>query len=211
MNNQLTNRTIRHYLPIIQAIYASMEVSQLTYDIADQKERLSFLFLEKEFDGSKLHHAINLIGVWLKGTKFKAFSSTIEKIDKKASWNELLEILDQKILEYGNDVAIIEIVLKSNGRITRQFGDQKLTHDFEDDGMKKNILINLASKADFSKTSHIQAVIGSMTSESTSKIIGRINSILENKLKLPKQCKFVESKQGSGYRINPIYNLLIVD
>lgn len=117
----------------------------------------------------------------------------------------------QKILEYQNDVPVIVLTLSRNGRITRSVDGTTFEHDFESDGFKKEILFMLLENNDHVPTSEIKRRTGSKSIESVSKTIAAINTILKIKLQLPTKGKVIESKRASGYRLNPLYNIVIAN
>ncbi len=211
MEQQLAHRTVEHYLPILQAIVASLEVSCATDDKLESRTSLHFLYLEKEFGFSKLLHATHLLEVWLKGSNFEMQPLRILKKDKSVKWADLFTLLNEKMTDYHNGNPVIEISIARNGHTVRQVGTQQLVHDFGSDGNKKEILTRLAKVGDFIKTEDIQKMIGSKSVESVAKTIRAINAVLRMKLQLPQKQKLIDAKRGSGYRINPIYNVICLD
>jgi hypothetical protein len=210
METQLARRTVEHYLPVLQAIYASLEVCLATTDM-DRTDSLHFFYLEKEFGISKLSHVARLLENWLAGSKFEMRGLRIYKKDKNAKWSELMDFLDGKLIGYQNGAPVIQLTLSQNGRAVRDVGGKKLTHDFGSTGLKKNLIRLLVNCGDYVKISDIQKMIESKSEESVAKIILAINTAVRLKLQLPQTHKLIDSKRGSGYRINPIYNVILVD
>ncbi len=212
METQLARRTVEQYLPVIRAIYASLEVSVTAASQLENKDDLYFSYLEKEFGMSSLLHAGYLLELWFKDSPdFEIKHVTFHKKNKKAKWADLFKLLDAKIIEYQNGTPIFGVGIHRNGRIVREFMGQKLVHDFGTDGLKKEIIFYLVERGDFTRTGEIQKIIGSKSVESVTKIILSINTILRTKFQLPQDHKFIDSKRGSGYRINPIYNVIRLD
>lgn len=211
METQLTRCSIEHYLPIIRAIYASLEVSLAPDDRLENRDFLIFSYLEKEFGISKLLHVTHLLDIWLKGSKFEMKPMRFHKVDKNARWADLLELLDKKIKEYQNDVPIIEIGISRNGRVVRTVAGHEFVHDFKADSIKRVIIASLRDCGGYMKRVSIKSATGSTSIESVSKLIRSINDVLGGKLRLPPKHKFIENKHGSGYRINSIYNLIQID
>lgn len=210
MKQQISRRTIEQYLPVIKAIYAFFEVQIVTYEDLDKKDELHFFYLEKDFGMQKLLIVGYIFDKWLEGSDFICNKLCIVKTNKKAKWLGFIQLLDKKIDEYRNDINIIEISLTSHGIIYREINGNRYKYDFKDDGLKNKIIAFLAEQNDFVKTVVIQKHIKSTNAKSLSEAVRQINSIVEQKLKLPKAQRMIESKRGAGYRINPLYNIILV-
>lgn len=167
-------------------------------------------FLEKEFGSSRLRYATMLIGIWLQGTKFVERGFAFFREDDTAKWSEMINVIHAKILEYHNDVPLIALTLSSSGRMTREVNGSVLTHDFEGDSLRIGMLKLLPNDGEYIKTELIRSIIESKSAASVSKMVEATNAISSKKLQLPKGRDLIESKRGLGYRINPIYNLVIV-
>ncbi len=212
MESIFARRTIKEYLPVIEAIYASLDVSYQTHTVdIEKRDSLRFVHLERDFGTGKLLHAGNIISVWLRSSRFKVEGLNFHKIDKEAKWADFFKILDTQIVEYQNGAAIIQLTISSAGRTVREISGKELVHDFADEGMKKEIIFNLLDRRGFMQNLEIQNIVGSKSKESVAKIIGKINSSLGSALQLPPKQHIIESKRGSGYRINPIYNVIRLD
>ncbi len=210
MEQQISRRTVERYLPVIKAIIASFELEIKAYRDLD-KDNLHFFYLEKEFGGSKLLRASLILRIWLEGSGFVCNGFIIMKEDKVAKWVDLINIINKKIDEYKDDINIIEISLTSNGMIFRNINGMRYSYDFKNDGLKKRIIVFLAEQNDFVQTAAIQKYVKSTNVKSFSDAIRQINSIMEQKLKLPKAQNLIQSKRGSGYRINPLCNIILTD
>lgn len=208
MTKPFSRHTIDEYLPEIKGICAGIEVELTRHDL-DHLLELQPLPALKQYGRLKINYAMMLLNVWLNDTAFNTKHSFFQKNDVTAKWSDMLEIINGKIHEYQNDVPVIALHLYRNGRIRRSVDDSILEHNFEDDGFKKGILFALWEQGDYVKTADLKRHLGSKSSESVSKMIGSINDILKEKLQLPKNQKLIESKRGSGYRLNALYNIVV--
>jgi hypothetical protein len=148
---------------------------------------------------------------WLNGSDFTTRHFYLQKKDKSAKWADMIAILNAKILEYQNDTPVIVLSVSRSGRITRTIDGTVLEHEFESDGFKKDILFMLHEHDGYMPTREIQKRLGSKSAESVSKTIAAINTVLRIKLQLPKKQDVIESKRASGYRLNPLYNIVIIN
>jgi len=211
MEEKLSKRTIEQYLPVLKAIYASFEVQIKTYDSLDKKDRLQFFYMEKEFSVSQLLHAGNILHLWLEGSDFDCEKLYFLKSNTNARWIDFIKIFDKKLDEYRDDPNIIEISLSADGVISRQINGKEFSHDFKNDGLKTQIIILLTNSSNYTTTTEIQRVTKSKNIKSLSEAIRRINELTEQKIKLPKNKNLIISKRGSGYKINPLYNVITID
>lgn len=207
--SQFSRHTIAEYFPEIKGICACLEVEMARHDL-DKLSQLQPLPAIEQYGRSKIVYAMMLINEWLEGSSFKTHVYFLQKTDKNARWADMLKILNTKILEHQNDASIIVLHLYRNGRITRSIDDAILDHDFES-GLKKEILITLLEEEGYMKTKDIQKRTGSKSTEVVSKTIAGINGILRIRLQLSKDQDVIESKRGSGYRLNPVYNVVITN
>ncbi len=205
-----SRHTIAEYLPEIKGICASIEVEMAKHDL-DGLSELQPLPAIEQYGRSKIVYTMMLINEWLKDTPFSTHSIYLKKNDKGARWEDMLKMLNTKILEYQNDVSIIVFNLSRNGRITRTINDVVLEHDFSSDGFKKELLSALLENGGYIKTRDLQKKIGSKSAESVAKTIAAINTALRSKLQLPQKQKVIESKRSSGYRLNPLYNIVLAN
>jgi len=206
----LSPRTIEVYLPALRKVYSSLQVFLAAHP-EPESEWLRFSYLENEFGSSHLFHVSHLLSVWLKDSPFKMQHFFIWKKDKSTKWVDFFSILDRKLVEYENGFPVIALSIDRHGRMTREIGGQTLTHDFETDGQKKEIIFLLIGRRDFMKTAEIQDSVGAKSIASVEKTLKAINSVLKRKLQLPDSKKLIESKRGSGYRIDRIYNVVRPD
>ncbi|MFA6896851.1 MAG: hypothetical protein WCQ96_01040 [Patescibacteria group bacterium] len=211
MEQQISRRTVKQCLPVINAVYAFFEVQIVAYENLEKKDELCFFHLEKDFGIPKLLSVGYIFGEWLEGSDFICNKLCIVKTNKKAKWLDFIRLLDKKINGYKVDTNIIEISLASNGMIFRNINGMRYSYDFKNDGLKKRIIAFLAEQNDFVQTAAIQKYVKSTNVKSFSDAVGQINSIMEQKLKLPKAQNLIKSKRGSGYRINPLYNIILTD
>ena len=208
--SQFSRHAIAEYLPEIKGICAAIEVEMAKYDL-DGLLQLQPLSAIEQYGRSKIVYTMMLINEWLKDTPFKTHIYFLQKKDKNTKWADMLKILNAKILEYQNDVPVIVLTLSRTGRITRSVDGTTLEHDFESDGFKKDILFMLHEHDGYVPTLDIQKRLGSKSTESVSKTIAAVNAVLRVKLQLPKKQDMIESKRGSGYRLNPMYNIVITN
>lgn len=207
---QFSRHTIAEYLPEIKGICASVEVEMSKHDL-DGLSEIQPLPAIEQYGRSKIVYAMMLIHEWLNDSNFTTRHFYLQKKDKSAKWTDMLAILNTKILEYQNDAPVIILSLSRNGRITRTVDGTILEHDFESEGLKKEILYTLYEHDGYMQTREIQKRIRSKSTESVSKTIAAINTVLRSKLQLPKEHDVIESKRGSGYRLNTLYNIVIVN
>lgn len=208
MTKVLSRHTIDEYLPEIKGICAGIEVELTRHDL-DHLLELQPLPALEQYGRLKINYAMMLLNVWLNDTAFTTKHSFFQKNDVTAKWSDMLQIINGKIHEHQNDVPVIALHLYRNGRIRRTVDDSTLEHNFEDDGFKKGILFALFERDDYLKTADLKRHLGSKSSESVSKMIAAINDTLKEKLQLPKNKKLIESKRGSGYRLNALYNIVV--
>ncbi len=206
--SQFSRHTIAEYLPEIKGICASVEVEMARHDL-DGLLQLQPLPAIEQYGRSKIVYAMMLVGEWLKDTPFSTHSTYLKKNDKGARWADMLKILNAKILEYQNDVPVIVLNLSRSGHITRTVDGSTFEHDFESDGFKKEILVMLHENDGYVQTKDLKQRTGSKSTESVAKTIAAINNVLRAKLQLPVKEKVIGSKRASGYRLNPLYNIVI--
>lgn len=202
--------TIAEYLPIIKSIFASFEVQDKGQSDMNKRSTLRVAYLEKDYGTSRLAHAMRLIGIWLQGTDFKSETFYFTKVDPEAKWSDMLRVIEAKILEYSNSLPVIVLILSSSGRITREICGVELTYDFASDKLKLQVLSWLPEDGRYLKVDKLTASIGSKSDASVRKMIGDINKTAKSKLQLPIKHPLIDSKQRSGYRIDPIYNIVRV-
>jgi len=191
-------------MPVLKAICASVEVGITANDL-DGLDRLQLGHLEKEFGISKITHATNIINLWLQGSSFEATPYFLKKKNNEARWEEMLELLHSKMANTG--VGVIEITLTTSGKISRDVGGQTLSHEFEKDRMRVSIIHHLSEATDFVSTNKLCELMESKNNKSILKTIPAINSALEV-LHLPQP--LIETKRGTGHRINPAYHLIVL-
>lgn len=205
---QLSRNAVAEYLPVVKSIRASIEVEMAHTDL----DKISILRLpqtHKQYGDSTTAYALMLIGGWLTDTQFTTNLSMIHKKTKEAKWVDLLAILNKHILEYENEAPIIPLALYRSGRIVRTIDEITLDHNFESDGIKKGIVLVLNEHRGYVGSDVLKQRTGSKSIQSVAKMIATINRVLRAKLQLHKDNDFIESKRGSGYRLNSIYNVVV--
>ncbi len=208
--SQFSRHTIAEYMPEIKGICASIEVELSKHDL-DGLTQLQPLPAIEQYGRSKIVYAMMLVHEWLNGSAFTTHHVYLQKKDKSAKWADMIAILNAKILEYQNDTPVIVLSVSRSGRITRTIDGTVMEHEFESDGFKKDILFMLHEHDGYMPTEDIRKRLGSKSAAAVSKTIAAVNSVLRTRLQLPKKQDVIESKRGSGYRLNPLYNIVIVN
>jgi len=167
--------------------------------------------MEREFTFSNLLHAGNILHIWLEGSDFDCDNVNFIKLNKDAKWIDFIKLFDKKLNEYKDSPSIIEISLSPEGIISREINGKQYKHDFKNDGLKTKIINFLANKFGYMQTSEIQKFTKSINTKSLSEAVRQINAVMEQGLKLPKSQNLILSKRGSGYKINPLYNIITID
>jgi hypothetical protein len=205
-------RTIREHLPTLNSIYACFELDVQRYPQLDDQEYLRVIQLEEEYNLPKLGYAMAVLDNWLQGSDFGVQRHFFVYKKDGAHWDDFLKIFDAKMLEYQNERPIIVLTLSKSGRITRNMEGTLFHHDFEK-GQKLLLLQYLVAQEDsnYVPTGEIQKVVGAKTTAVASKAVESIRTILELKLKLPPTKPIIDNKRGSGYRLDPMYNVVFVD
>lgn len=209
--SQFSRHTIAEYLSEIKGVCAAIEVELTAHPDLDRRSELQPFPAMEQYGESKIRYAMMLMNEWLKGTAFGTQFHFLQKKDPSASWTDMLKLLNAKILEYQNDVPVIILTLSRSGRITRAVDGSTFEHDFESDGFKKEILFTLLQHDGYVQTDELKRRIGSKSTESVAKTIAAVNNVLKVKLQLPAKEKVIESKRASGYRLNPLYNIMITN
>lgn len=211
MRATLSKTTVESYLPEIRRIFTFLEMELFEHaERLEKKEALILFYLEKEMPWLRLMHAVAIVGQWLQGTKFGIENLSIKKLDPSVRWEELLEILAEKLMELANQTPVIELVLSLDGRVTRKIGETSLSHDFEGDSMKVDLLKLLATESGFVPSTVICRRIDCKNTKALSTMKKTINDVLQAKLQLPNKTDLIEGKRGPGYRIDPLYNLVVI-
>ena len=208
MGKEIPARAVVAYLPTIMKAVASIEADLALYPDLVDRASLHVLPLEKETGGSNLTHAMRIMNAWLEGTKFKADPRFFHKLEPGADWNEMVALLNDKAASYGV-MTVTEITLDPSGRISRNASGTTLSYDLADDGLKLKIIEFLVSESGmYIPTAALRKLVGSKSAESVLKTVSKINSALKVHLRLPEKQKFIETKRGTGHRINPAYNIV---
>lgn len=206
-------RTVREYLPAINSIYALLEVDIHRYPELENKEVLDVIGLEKSLGVSKLSYSMAIIDNWFQGTDFEVERHLSIRKHPTARWSDFIRIFDAKILEHQNTIPVIVLTVSKSGHVTRTLDQQVFEHDFEKDSQKVLLLQHLADQEtkDYVSTDDIRHVIGAKTNAVVNKAVEAVRTALESKLKLPPNNPIIDSKRGSGYRIDPLYSIVLVD
>ena len=195
-------------MPALRRIFAAIEVGFTTVTEPNKSKDLHLFFLRDELNGSEYSHGMDIIAVWLRGSKFGSDFARIWKLDPKVEWAELSSLLNEKMNGYENEAPIIVLHISKTGLVTRKLNEQLLECPFEKGGMKHKTLLILQGSGCVS-TENLRLIMESASEDSVSKTIEKINTAMKTKLQLPKSEKFIENDPGVGYYINPIYNLVV--
>lgn len=203
---------VTEYLPVIHTAIATIESELASGLDLNRISNLTHLSAPGQFESWQTAHALNVLKAWLRGSKFTADNYGLSKLDSKAKWGEMLEIFRTKLAEYSNQAVIFEIVFSHTGRMTRDIMGTILSHDFESDGSRTEMLIRLVeSGKGYVPTKTIRRLLDSKSEDAIRKMIKVINLTVGHKLRLPPDYNLIESKRRSGYRINPIYHIVVMD
>lgn len=207
MPDAISRISVHEYLPALRRIFSEIEIGFTTVENPEKSKDLHLMFLEKELGGS-YNRGMDIIAVWLKGSKFKSDFARIWKADPTASWDELTDILRKKMKEYAYDITLIRLVLSKEGRMTYHDSHDNLHCDFADDGMNLALLRMLAERQpDYVATQEIIDRIGCKDLKALSEQKRTINAALMRDMGISPQYDVVDSKHGSGYRIHPLYHI----
>lgn len=200
--------TVSEYLPALRRIFAALEVGFAHDPNPTKLNDMRLLFLENELPGSTYVHAMDILEFWLRDTKFKADFARIWRRDPSTDWRELMVILREKLTDFENEAPLIVLGLSERtGLLTREIHGEILKCPFESDSMKLQILIALRS-GEHIPPAELLRLTGSTSSDSVSATIKNICDAARVKLQLPKNKRLIEHERA-GYRLNPIYNLVV--
>lgn len=213
MRNTVSSLAIESYLPDIRRIFSFFEMELLEHQEALEKRQSLYLFLlEKEIPIIRLVHAGTILNSWLEGTQFSVVRLEIRKTDPSAQWADMFDIIEEKLLSLVNQVPLIELTLSSDGHISRMIGKHELSHDFEGDSKKVDLLKVLSAHNGFMDTIDCLRRLGDISPRALSDMKKKINDALRVNLKLPKDedKDVIVNKRSTGYRINGLYNVVSV-
>lgn len=205
MPNQLSRITTSQCIPALRKILAAIETGDIGHPKPDSVQDLRLLFLEKECEGSTYIQAMDIIKLWLAGSKFDSDFARIWKLDPKAKWEEIEDILRQKMLENAFDVSIIQLTISRAGFVFCMKDNLRLECDLKDSGLKLKLLRLLAEKKDAISTKDLCKLLPCKTAASLSDHKRKTNLILQNKLILPR--KVIVRAGSSSYYIDPFYQV----
>ena len=209
MVDEFSRISVHEYLPVLRRIFSEIEIGFTTVKNPEKAKDLHLLFLEKELGGT-YNRGMDIIAVWLKGSRFRSDFAHIWKTDSAAPWEELTVILRKKMKEYANDVSLIRLVLSKEGRMTYRDSNDSSHCDFANDGMNLALLRLLAEKqGDYVPTSKIIDHIECKDLKALSEQKRTINAALRRDMGVPPEYEVIDSKPGSGYRIHPLYHIAI--
>lgn len=97
----------------------------------------------------------------------------------------------------------VVIVYDTNDISLNRIIDGKVySYDISENGKRKKLLDLLLNKKGYIQTEDLRTFLDCPTSQAVAKIVQTLNDYACNTLKL-KKIKLIDSKKGSGYRINP--------
>lgn len=211
MEKQLSRITVAEYLPALRRIFAVIEIGDATHPDPDRVNDLHLHFLKDEFEGTVYVHAMDIIEVWLKGSKFGSDFARIWKVDPTATWDELKDILRKKMKEYAYDVTLIRLVLSKEGRMTYHESHDNSHCDFADDGMNLALIRMLAERqGTYVPTQEIIDRIECKDLKALSEQKRTINAVLHRDMGMSREYEVIDSKPGSGYRVHPLYHVAVL-
>ncbi|GEM_PF-2434264 len=208
---QPSRLAVSEYMPVIRAIMAAIEMEQRTVKSPDNGTWLYVGFLDEEFGSAKVGHMMDIMTVWLQGSKFRADGGGFWKLEKEARWANLLDLLRRKIMDFRNDASIIVLTFSESGRMTR-IEDRFAMHSDFGAHSQTTALIRLLGKCEgYVSTEEICEKTGCAGIDGLNTLKDRLNKKLEKDLQLPKSHRLIESKRLSGYRVNQIYNIVFAE
>jgi len=133
----------------------------------------------------------------LKRENYKLYASRLH--------NYFLQELSQEKERGGKAI----LYLSEDGDLYRK-PKTKYCYEMEKESNRHRIVRYLAQKTGYQKTAEIMAATDSTSIKAVSGAIGRIRSLITHSLEIDGQ-DLIESKKGSGYRINPKYKIIETD
>jgi hypothetical protein len=201
---------MEEYLPIIRKIFAYLELRLIQTDLMESKQKFNLISLE-ENSPRALANAISIIASWVQDSGFAVESYGFIKTRPDAKWATMLKVMTERISGLRSETSFsTELTLSKVGRVARMVNDETLNYDLERKGLKLKILLGLAKSPDFLTIEALQELTGSDSEKSLTNAIRQINALLKGHLQLPPGKKIIEGVKGSGYRIHPLYSIVIV-
>jgi len=209
MAQVLSIQAVKEYLPALCTICASLEIELMKYhDELEKRNSFDVVYLRQKMGSQNLYEGMDVISILLNGTPYRVQELTFSRTDAIAKWWDMLQFLKGKIAECYNDAPVIELTLSNSGRITRSVGGVTLTHDFEGESSRLDFIRLLTDHVGYTATEELMKSLGFKTEKALSGAKKTVNDILQNKLQLPHGKELIDSKRNSGYRINPMYNIV---
>ena len=203
MSNNLSRITISRYSSTLKKIFAEIDSGDLGVTDPDKCPSLLLMGLRDE-DG--YYPAMDIIQSWLQGSKFESDWASIRKVDSAAPWEELKDILRQKMMENCFDITIIQLTISRNGKVFCMKDGERLECDLENTGLKLKLLCLLAEKKSAILTKKLCELLPCTTTASLSDHKRKTNRILCRKLMLPRD--IIVHTGNSGYYIDPLYQII---
>lgn len=205
MIGSISRRTISTSMPVIKAIFSSLEIETTKYKDLNKSDTFHLFSLEKEFGISSINKAMTIIGNWIGDAPYKAGVITFTK-KKSVEWNGLINIINDGIMAFNNDAASIEIKVGKDKILYRNVIGEILTTDSPLTEMQFSLIRTLHQNKGFNPTKDLTQKIGSKNKESFLKMQSTLNTRIMNLLQLPRE--LIEVERQSGSRIDPLYHLI---
>jgi hypothetical protein len=107
---------------------------------------------------------------------------------------------EKTIQSQNSDVVIVYET--SDVTLNRIIDGKVYSYDISENGKRKKLLDLLLNKKGYIQTEDLRSLLDCPTNQAVAKIVQTFNDYACNTLKL-KKLKLIDSKKGSGYRINP--------
>lgn len=200
-----SRRTISTSMPVIKAIFSSLEIETTKYKDLNKSDTFHLFSLEKEFGIDSINKAMTIISNWIGDAPYKAEVLIFTK-KKSVKWNGLINIINDGIVAFNNDVASIEIKVGKDKVLYREVIGEILTTDSPLTEMQFSLIKTLHQNKGFNPTKELTQEIESKNKEAFLKMQSTLNTRIMNLLQLPRE--LIEVERQSGSRIDPLYHLI---
>ena len=116
--------------------------------------------------------------------------------------DELIKINKDSTIKNKKSDEIVIVYNTIDSTLNREIDNKIFSYDLSEDGKRRKLLDYLYNEKKYVKTDDLKKYLSSPTSSAVAKIVKGLNEYTKNTLRL-KNIKFIDSKKGSGYRINP--------
>lgn len=175
----------------------------------NKQKKLTLIDKIKEDSERELNKAINIIKPEIDRAVgiFKAMQATKESL-LKSSFNKPMAFLNRSNF---NSVpkkptsSINTIFLNEDGDLYKK-PKEKYCYKMASDSKRLEIIKYLMKNDDYNKTNEIKEYVNSASDKAVAESIRAINRNILNRLNINEN--FIESRQGSGYRINQKFEII---